>query len=134
LFREVPCDLDHGSVTDGLIIESFVESQRNAAEGPNSTPRIDQRAAKEHNPLVRSARNPGSLREAIAAMCAHCMGCTCERIEPGFRDDIRDCTALACPLWHQRPFQRGPKKQKTPAATGATSITTRAGDCNEHSG
>lgn len=60
----------------------------------------------EHNPLVRQARHDGhSLRLAIDAMCAHCMGCTMEEINPGFRTFIRECTSPKCPLFAVRPYQ-----------------------------
>jgi len=38
-------------------------------------------------------------------MCAHCMGCTKDHIEPGFRECIRNCTAPSCPLYFYRPYQ-----------------------------
>ena len=61
----------------------------------------------EHNPIVRAQSKPKSLRAAIDAMCAACMGCTIEMIEPGFRNEIRNCTSHHCPLWTHRPYQRG---------------------------
>lgn len=60
----------------------------------------------EHNPIVRNIGNSKSLRAAIDAQCAHCMGCTADHIEPGFRESIRDCSAPACPLFNFRPYQR----------------------------
>ena len=47
----------------------------------------------EHNPIVRARSKPTSMRAAINAMCAQCMGCTEQMIEPGFRTEIRDCSA-----------------------------------------
>lgn len=61
----------------------------------------------EHNPVARLAamgEKPG-LRACINAMCAHCMGCTADHLEPGFRAQIRACTAPACPLHPVRPYQ-----------------------------
>jgi hypothetical protein len=54
-----------------------------------------------------------SRKAAIDAMCAHCMGCTAKEqgyraedwIEPGFREQIRTCSAPGCPLWEFRPFR-----------------------------
>ena len=59
----------------------------------------------EHNPILRAKTKPNSLRAAINAMCAACMGCSEQMIEPGFRNEIRDCSALDCPLWPHRPYQ-----------------------------
>jgi hypothetical protein len=61
----------------------------------------------EHNPVAKIAavgKSP-SLRLHINAMCAYCMGCTADRMEPGFRRLIRHCSAEACPLWAVRPYQ-----------------------------
>ena len=66
----------------------------------------------EHNPLIRAQGKPKSLRAAVNAMCAACMGCTAETIEPGFRDEIRNCSASHCPLWLHRPYQE--KARTTP--------------------
>jgi len=60
-----------------------------------------------HNPMDKlpaEGRSP-SLRLHIDAMCAHCMGCMRGYQEPGFRDQIRDCSAPDCPLWPIRPYQ-----------------------------
>jgi len=61
----------------------------------------------EHNPVARIAglgKTP-SLRAHIDAKCAECMGCTPDHLERGFREQIRACTAPACPLWPVRPYQ-----------------------------
>jgi hypothetical protein len=65
----------------------------------------------EHNPIIRARSKPTSMRAAIDAMCAQCMGCSEQMIEPGFRNEIRDCSAPHCPLWLHRPYQ---VKQTTP--------------------
>lgn len=59
----------------------------------------------EMNPIVRFREKPTHLK-AIKAMCSHCMGCTAEHMEPGFRTLIRDCASTHCPLHMYRPFQR----------------------------
>lgn len=59
----------------------------------------------EVNPIVRYRARP-TRGNAIKAMCAHCMGCTDERLEPGFRSSIRDCASASCPLHKYRPYQR----------------------------
>ena len=48
------------------------------------------------NNYIQAVRGK-SLRAAIKAMCGECM---CWN-----RAEITDCTALACPLYSQRPFQ-----------------------------
>ena len=64
-----------------------------------------------------AARPTASMRLAINAMCAHCMGCTASEQgqqfedwrEPGFVQLIRDCTAPHCPLFDFRPYQKNAK-------------------------
>ena len=58
----------------------------------------------ENNPIKRALLKPTHLN-AIKAMCAHCMGCTLEDLQEGFREDIRNCTAPACPLFPFRPYR-----------------------------
>ena len=60
----------------------------------------------EHNPIVKLRENPKSKAAAIRAMCAQCMGCTDEGIEPAFRQAIRECTASHCALYAVRPYQK----------------------------
>lgn len=66
-------------------------------------------APKESNPVRRywnsEEKGEKSLVKAIAAMCAHCVGCTREEVEPGFRETIRDCTSTDCPLYSHRPYK-----------------------------
>ena len=60
----------------------------------------------EFNPIARlAATEKHSLRAHINAMCAHCMGCTADSVEEGFRSEVRHCSAPACPLWDVRPYQ-----------------------------
>ena len=59
---------------------------------------------QEHNPIKRAGKKPTYLN-AIKAMCAHCMGCTSDHMEDGFRQSIRDCSSTACPLHNYRPYQ-----------------------------
>ena len=62
----------------------------------------------EHNPILKLPKQGRSvsLRAHINAMCAYCMGCTPDRIEPGFRREIRACSSPQCPLWAVRPYQQ----------------------------
>lgn len=64
------------------------------------------RKAVESNPIRRFQANPGRTL-AIHAMCASCMGCDENHMEPGFRANIRECTTVKCPLHNYRPFQTG---------------------------
>jgi hypothetical protein len=59
----------------------------------------------EYNPILRAMAKPKSMRAAINAMCAACMGCTVDHMERGFRREIRNCTAPHCPLFNFRPYQ-----------------------------
>lgn len=61
-------------------------------------------AVVESNP-IRKFRAKPTRSSAIKAMCAHCMGCTDDSIEPGFRGLVRDCASTACPLWQFRPYR-----------------------------
>lgn len=60
----------------------------------------------EHNPMVRARGNTKSLRKAVDAFCASCMGCTVDHYEPGFKQEIRNCTATGCPLYNFRPYKK----------------------------
>lgn len=60
--------------------------------------------ASTMNPIAIARNRPESKAWAIKAMCAHCMGCTESRLEAGFRDLIRDCSAKDCPLYPHRPY------------------------------
>lgn len=63
-----------------------------------------QKTPMETNPVKRFWNNPTQGR-AIKAFCSHCVGCTREEIEPGFKETIRDCASTDCPLWMFRPYQ-----------------------------
>lgn len=63
----------------------------------------------ETNPILRF-RRAKTLRTAIDAKCAECMGCTAEAISSGFRQDISQCSSYGCPLWDFRPYQKGDKE------------------------
>jgi hypothetical protein len=54
---------------------------------------------------LRAVTGKASPRQAIRAFCQECIGHD--------REAIATCTALACRLWHHRPFQ--PKKGSTDA-------------------
>ena len=58
----------------------------------------------ETNPILRFLKEP-TLKRAVAAKCAECMGCTRTAIAEGFRKEIRDCSSRTCPLWAFRPYQ-----------------------------
>tara|TARA_R110001592_G_C13163626_1_gene749165 strand:+ start:2782 stop:3090 length:309 start_codon:yes stop_codon:yes gene_type:complete len=56
------------------------------------------------NPVKRALIQP-SRKNVINAKCAECFGCTFDHIEPGFRESIRYCSSLSCPLLPFRPYQ-----------------------------
>lgn len=68
----------------------------------DDTPPADPAATL--NPIIIARRRPESRVWAIKAMCAHCMGCTLHRLEPGYRRLIRDCASTGCPLYPHRPY------------------------------
>jgi hypothetical protein len=62
----------------------------------------------EHNLYAKWANmsdRTTSMRAAINAMCAHCMGCNAEHMESGYKDDIKNCTSTGCPLHPFRPYK-----------------------------
>ena len=57
-----------------------------------------------YRPIIREAytlspARRASPRRAIKAFCLQCVGYV--------RKDVTECTAIACPLWHYRPYQAG---------------------------
>jgi hypothetical protein len=75
---------------------------------------IDMMNKPETNPVKRFYRNgKKGWRPAINAMCATCVGVTCEaqgsglidHIPDGFRKEITHCAVLTCPIRHLRPYQ-----------------------------
>lgn len=57
----------------------------------------------EMNPVKKWAKSPKNRKLAINATCCVCMG---GPDEPGWRQEIRKCTAReTCPLWYVRPYQ-----------------------------
>ena len=60
---------------------------------------------RERNPMRRFFLAGGSRKAAIDAMCAHCMGCSIDSVEPGYQAAIKHCQSEACPLWRFRPYR-----------------------------
>ena len=74
---------------------------------PHFSDLISSSGDKPHlNPLARSINAPRSRKLAITAACAHCMGCTVDHEEPGWRKTVKECSSYSCPLWRFRPFYR----------------------------
>jgi len=46
-----------------------------------------------------------SRKLAIDAFCTGCMGCTPTSNDPGYQEQIRNCTAPDCPLYNFRPYK-----------------------------
>ena len=83
--------------------------------------------APEYNPIRKLADNPSSKAQAIKAMCAHCMGCTADSVEPGFRQSIFACTTTTCPLYSVRPYRAKP----APEGHSSDSPATGGDTCND---
>ena len=60
---------------------------------------------RNHNPVARLYDHASTRKRAIEAKCAECMGCTKDHLEDGFKNEIRNCTTLACALYFFRPYQ-----------------------------
>ncbi len=56
-----------------------------------------------YNPIEKAKLHPKSKTMAIKAMCAYCMGFP----DPGWRNQVKECTSPGCPLWTHRPYQQG---------------------------
>ena len=82
-----------GQIPAGKVPESFLGATRSGRAEHNLYAKFD---AAEHK--TRGA--------AIGAMCATCMGCNATHMEPGYKQDIRDCASKSCPLWNFRPYKR----------------------------
>lgn len=61
----------------------------------SQTPKASQRT------YLRAVQGKAAPRTAIKAFCLECVGWD--------RAAVRDCTALACPLWAYRPFAEDSK-------------------------
>ena len=53
--------------------------------------------------IFKAAYAGRSLRRAVSAFCLDCIG-----LDP---DEIRKCSAPACPLWSVRPYRRKVRMQ-----------------------
>lgn len=63
-------------------------------------------AVQEHNLIRKANAAPGSKAKAIGAMCYQCFGGTEEGPpDPGWKDEIRNCTSWACALYRHRPYR-----------------------------
>ena len=65
-------------------------------------------STRDHNPISRNLRSP-SRKNAADAMCARCVGCTRDHLEPGFKEDIKNCSDNECPMHEWRPYQKALK-------------------------
>ena len=73
-------------------------------------------STRDHNPISRHLRSP-SRKNADDAMCARCVGCTRDHLEPRFKEDIKNCSDNDCPMHKRRPYQ---KAEKTPLDSSKT--------------
>jgi len=58
-----------------------------------------------YNPVERFFSLVPSRKRAIEAMCASCMGCTKDRLEEGFKKEVRNCSTQTCSLYLFRPYK-----------------------------
>lgn len=76
-------------------LEKAHEARRAAKEAGQPIVRLD--------PIEKAKRKPTSLRLAISAKCADCVGW---HGDPNPRGRIRDCPSTKCPLHPVRPYQK----------------------------
>ena len=57
------------------------------------------------NPLQKARENPHSRAAALKAKCFECVGGTLDDSPPNWRNEIRYCTSIMCPLVPVRPYQ-----------------------------
>lgn len=61
--------------------------------------------AEQKNPYQKWIEN-NTRKTAIEAFCMHCMGTEDpDNPQPGYRTDIKGCTANDCPLYQWRPYR-----------------------------
>jgi hypothetical protein len=67
--------------------------------------RASGKTAERKTPFEKLREKP-TLKRAITAMCCDCMGWEeGQKMPPKIRDDIKDCTAIQCPLHMFRPWK-----------------------------
>jgi hypothetical protein len=54
-----------------------------------------------YSPIQKALDHPKSLRLAVNAFCATCIGWP----TPNWRNEIRECSSRVCPLLPHRPYQ-----------------------------
>ena len=59
-------------------------------------------APERLNPVEKALANHQSKSLAIRAFCYQCMG---EGGDPGWQNEIRNCTAPKCALYNHRPYR-----------------------------
>ena len=68
--------------------------------------KIEKGVKAEQNPVIRWNNSDKKSRAlAITANCAECMGCSATHWEPGFKEEIRNCTITNCTFHGFRPYQ-----------------------------
>ena len=82
------------SVTDEQKARSVQTPSREQA----ISDRVFQMPKASVSTYLKATRGKASPRVAIKAFCMECVGWN--------RTEVTKCTALACPLWMYRPFQR----------------------------
>lgn len=90
-------------------------------------------STRDHNPISRNLRSP-SRKNAADAMCARCVGCTRDHLEPGFKEDIKNCSDNDCPIHEWRPYQKAEKtslnRSKTEQLADPIPLAISSGKCS----
>lgn len=76
----------------------MLERQRILRESPDYVP------PPKSTPLSRFQAK-STPRRAITLFCCHCMGYELDGTGKVPVQDVRDCTATNCPLYHYRPYR-----------------------------
>jgi hypothetical protein len=78
--------------------------------------RLEDCSDQHRGLLKRVYSGNRSMRDAIDAFCVQCVGYIVE--------DVRNCTAIGCPLWQLRPYQVAapdkPKRERSEAQKAAS--------------
>lgn len=74
------------------------------------------------DPMEKARKKPKSLRLAITAKCADCVGW---HGDPGARGRIRDCNVTKCPLHNVRPYQKGGEDDEGDEAPAGGEVLTK---------
>jgi hypothetical protein len=79
-----------------MTTESLQKWRENCGETEKAEPKNPYQKFRENN----------TRKTAIEAFCMRCMGTEDpDNPQPGYRTDIKGCTAPGCPLYNWRPYR-----------------------------